>query len=116
MSLDHKTGPLGHLRWCQTLNIGFQVWFHARNINTMDKDRGTMAALSAQLVAEISASDYGSVKAVARALGVDYHTYRKWVLGDKNLRMLTVFDTLELLGIETDVFFARVRERRDNAK
>jgi plasmid maintenance system antidote protein VapI len=71
--------------------------------------------MSDQLVAEISASEYRSVRKVAAVLGEDYTTLYRWVTNKRPIRMDTVFNILDLLGIEPGVFFTRVQERAETA-
>lgn len=72
-------------------------------------------ALSAQLVAEISASDYRSIRKVALELGVDYTTlYKKVTNKGAPIRVETIYQIISLLGLTPDVFFKRVQERAES--
>lgn len=69
-----------------------------------------MRALSEQLKAEIRVAGK-SIRSVAGELGIDYSTYRRWVLNENPIRMATVFETLAVIGVTPEVFFKRVDER-----
>jgi hypothetical protein len=72
-------------------------------------------AMSDQLIAEISASEYRSVRKVAAALNRDYTTVYRWVTNKQPIRMDVLFDILALLEIEPGVFFTRAQERAETA-
>lgn len=71
------------------------------------------SATSAQLKAEIAAGGR-SIRNVAAELGTDYTTLFKQVKGTNPIRMHTVFDVLEVLGIEPAQFFKRVQDRAES--
>jgi hypothetical protein len=75
-----------------------------------------LQALSAQLVAEISASEYRSIRRVAQELDVDYTTLYKKVTGKgaATIRMETIYSVLTLIGVPPDIFFTRVQERAES--
>lgn len=72
-------------------------------------------ALSQQIKAEIAASPYKSIRAVARELDEDYSTFYRWVNNTPGnpIRMKTVLDIVNLLGVPVDAFFKRVQDRAE---
>ncbi|MCT1366056.1 MULTISPECIES: helix-turn-helix transcriptional regulator [unclassified Microbacterium] len=70
------------------------------------------AATTVQLRAEIAGAGR-SIRNVAAELGVDYTTLFRAVTGGRPIRVQTVFDLLEVLGVTPGVFFARVQERAE---
>lgn len=72
---------------------------------------GFAKATTAQLKAEITASEYGNVKAFAAALGVDYHTFRRYIADDRDIKMEMLLRSLALLGIAPSEFFTQVEAR-----
>lgn len=68
-------------------------------------------ATTAQLKAEIVLSEYGNVKAFAAALGVDYHTFRRYLTEDRDIKMEMLLRCLALLRITPSVFFSEVEAR-----
>lgn len=70
-----------------------------------------LEATSQQLLAEIAASPYRSVRALAIAMGVDYATLNRHLNGKAPLKMERVFDILEYLDLPLTDFFYRVQLR-----
>lgn len=76
-----------------------------------DRERHPLtAAVLEQLVAEIAAHGK-SVKSVAGLLGFDYNTYRRWIVGEREMPLDVLTRTLEVLHLDYAVFAARARER-----
>lgn len=71
-----------------------------------------MAATTVQLKAEIAGAGR-SIRNIAAELEVDYTTLFKAVTGKRAIRLHTVFDMLDVLGVTPAVFFTRVQERAD---
>ena len=70
-----------------------------------------LEATSQQLLAEIAASPYRSVRQLASAMGVDYATLSRHINGRAPLKMERVFDILEYLDLPLADFFVRVQLR-----
>lgn len=72
-----------------------------------------LEAITQQLLAEISASAYRSVRGLAREMGVDYVTLNKHINGRAPLKMERVVEILEYLKLSLADFFVRVQLRID---
>lgn len=72
-----------------------------------------LEAISQQLLAEISASAYRSVRGLARAMNVDYVTLNKHINGKAPLKMERVVEILDYLKLSLADFFVRVQLRID---
>lgn len=72
-----------------------------------------LAALSTQLQAEIKASPYHSIRALADSMGEDYTTlYKQITLRPGSvLRMERVFDVLDRIDVDPVQFMRNVEER-----
>lgn len=69
----------------------------------------TTAAL-VQLAAEIAAHGQ-TVKSTAGLIGIDYNTYRRYVLGEREMPLDVLTRSLEVLGLDYPTFAARARGR-----
>lgn len=74
--------------------------------------RSTVAteAILEQLNAEIAARGQ-SIKSVSAALGYDYNTFRRWMNGEREIKIGTVIEVVDLLHVDRAVFFARATAR-----
>ncbi len=71
----------------------------------------TQAVLT-QLKAEITAHDE-SIASVARSIGRNYDTIRRYVMGEKDMPVDVLWAILEHLAVDPAVFMARARDRLD---
>lgn len=85
------------------------------SIATVEMTSQQLEATSQQLLAEIAASPYRSVRSLAEAMDVDYSTLYRHVNGKAPLRMERVFDILAYLNVSVGDFFARVQHRLESA-
>lgn len=72
-----------------------------------------LEAISQQLLAEISASSYRSVRGLAREMNVDYVTLNRHINGRAPLKMERVVEILDYLKLSLADFFVRVQLRID---
>lgn len=72
-----------------------------------------LEAISQQLLAEISASTFRSVRGLARAMDVDYVTLNRHINGRAPLKMERVVEILDYLALSLADFFVRVQLRID---
>lgn len=75
-----------------------------------------LEAISQQLLAEISASVYRSVRGLARAMNVDYVTLNRHINGKAPLKMERVVEILDYLKLSLADFFVRVQIRLDGVQ
>lgn len=75
-----------------------------------------MIAVSKQLLAEISASPYRSVRALACAMDLDYGTLIRNVNNKTPLRAERLLDVLDRLDLPLADFFVRVQLRIDGVQ
>lgn len=68
------------------------------------------AVVVAQLNAEIAAKGT-NVRRLALDMGESYGSFRRWLAGERPLRMQLVFEILAQLELEPSTFFTRVEER-----
>ncbi len=73
-----------------------------------------LEATQQQLLAEIAASEFRTIRRLADTMGVDYHTLTRHINGRAPLKMSRLYEILELLGVGVGEFFTSVeaRERR----
>lgn len=76
---------------------------------TTDGGALTQAVL-VQLAAEIAAHDH-TAASLARALGRDPNTFRRWVRGEREMPFPVLAAILHELKIDPVVFMTRVRDR-----
>lgn len=53
----------------------------------------------------------GGLKAFARELGVDYLTYRRYIVHERKMSADLLMDSLAALGVDPVLFFTQLRER-----
>jgi transcriptional regulator with XRE-family HTH domain len=79
-------------------------------VNKESEAAKTNAAIFAQLNAEMKAHHF-NVKTLAAALEVDYNTFRRYMNGERDFPLMTLWATLEVLETPLDVFTAAAKER-----
>lgn len=70
----------------------------------------TTAAVLAQLAAEITAHGF-TVKSLAAETGRDYNTYRRWVIGEREMPLPVLMQSLQTIGVSLEVFMQRAADR-----
>lgn len=96
------------------LKLGVSFSHAASNVLRMDvsiQAAQTTAAVLAQLSAEITAHGY-TVKSLALAMGQDYNTYRRWVIGEREIPLTVLMQSLQTIGVAPDVFMQRAADRQ----
>ena len=76
----------------------------------------TGADIIDELEAEIH-SQYkqaGGLKGFTTVLGVDYRTYRKYIVKERKMSADLLMVSLAALNVDPDVFFRRLRERLES--
>jgi len=71
----------------------------------------TAQAWMDQLKAEITLSEFGSIRQFAAALEIDYHTFRRYTSGERDIPFWLLMDSLAKLGLSFSDFEARVLAR-----
>ena len=67
-------------------------------------------AVLLQVKAEIRAHDE-SITSVARKLGRNYDTIRRYVMGEKDIPVDVLWSILDVLDVDPEVFMRRARDR-----
>lgn len=70
----------------------------------------TAADIMQQLSAEIDAK-HGNLKTFTRELGVDYHTYRRYIVGERKMSTDLLIESLQALDVDPVLFFRLLRTR-----
>jgi transcriptional regulator with XRE-family HTH domain len=79
-------------------------------VDNEERANAYTAAILEQLNAEIAARDL-NVKALAKLMGMDYGTFRRYTEGLRPLPMTKLWQALDILGIDYGVFTRRASER-----
>lgn len=85
-------------------------WATIAFVNDEERASAYTAAILEQLNAEIAARD-SNVKALAKRMGVDYGTFRRYTEGERPMPMTRLWQALDTLGIDYGVFTRRASER-----
>lgn len=65
------------------------------------------------LTAEILVSEFKSIRAFAmRGLNMDYNTFRRYLVGERDMPFWLVLDSIATLGLTWDEFARRVEARK----
>lgn len=105
---------MGNRNYIRSLILGVSFSRSAGKVLRMDVSEQaaqTTAAILAQLTAEATAHGY-TVKSLALAMGQDYNTYRRWVNGERDMPLLMLMQSLQTIGVPSDVFMQRAADRQ----
>jgi hypothetical protein len=84
-------------------------------VNDEERASAYTAAILEQLNAEIAARD-SNVKALAKLMGMDYGTFRRYTEGVRPMPMTKLWQALDALGIDYGVFTRRASERLEESR
>ena len=79
-------------------------------VNDEERASAYTSAILEQLNAEIAAQG-SNVKALAKLMGMDYGTFRRYTEGVRPMPITKLWQALDALGIEYGVFIRRASER-----